>query len=87
MEYLLFLKYGGGLVLAIAASLYFWSKGFSKKIEKPIKTEEGDFLVAKLGELEGIESDGVIVIEQEQTEPIVEEQQVEPIEEDTTTTS
>jgi len=84
MEYLLFLKYGGGLVLAIAASLYFWSKGFSKKIEKPIKTEEGDFLVAKLGELEGIESDGVIVIEQEQIveEPIQTEQETE-----TTTTS
>lgn len=75
MEYLIFLKYGGGLILAIAASLYFWSKGFSNKIEKPIKTEEGDFLVTKFGELEGIESDGLLFIQQEQ--PIVEP--IEPI--------
>ena len=76
MDYLLFLKLGGGLLGAISASVFFWCKGYSKDIEKPIEDAEGNFLISKVGELEGLQSDGVVLAE---PEPIVEpEPQPEP---------
>ena len=69
MDYLLFLKLGSGLFGAISASVFFWCKGHSRNIEKPTENAEGNFLISKVGELEGIESDGVILAE---PEPIVE---------------
>ena len=89
MNYLLFLKLGGGLLRAISASVYFWCKGYSKDIEKPIEDAEGNFLISKVGELEGLQSDGVILAEPEpivepESEPIVEsEPQPEPAPEQT----
>jgi hypothetical protein len=78
MDYLLFLKLGGGLLGAVSASVFFWCKGYSRDIEKPIEDAEGNFLISKVGELEGLESDGVILTE---PEPVVEsepEPQPEP---------
>lgn len=69
MDYLLFLKLGGGLLGAISASVFFWCKGYSRNIEKPTEDAEGNFLISKVSELEGIQSDGVILAE---PEPIVE---------------
>lgn len=69
MEYLVFLKVGIGLIGAITASLIIWSRNKSKSLKKPLETEDG-YLVENDSDLEGIESDGVLVIEQEQ--PIVE---------------
>lgn len=81
MDYLRFLKFGGGLLGAISASVFFWCKGYSKDIEKPIEDAEGNFLISKVGELEGLESDGVILAE---PEPVVEsEPQPEPAPEQT----
>lgn len=69
MDYLLFLKLGGGLLGAISASVFFWCKGYSRDIEKPTEDADGNFLISKVGELEGLESDGVIVVT---PEPVVE---------------
>jgi hypothetical protein len=77
MDYLLFLKLGGGLLGAISASVFFWCKGYSKEIEKPIEDAEGNFLISKVGELEGMQSDGVILAEPEPTpEPVFEPEPV-----------
>jgi len=75
MDYLFFSKIGG-LFRAISASVFFWCKGYSKDIEKPIEDAEGNFLISKVGELEGLESDGVVLVEPEPTpepEPVSEE--------------
>ena len=85
MDYLLFLKLGGGLLGAISASVFFWCKGYSRNIEKPTEDEQGNFLISKVGQLEGLQSDGVILAEPEpivepEPEPIVEpEAQPEPV--------
>lgn len=77
MEYLVFLKVSLGLIGAITASLIIWSRNKSKGLKKPLETEDG-YLVENDSDLEGIESDGILVIEQEQ--PIVEPiEVVEPI--------
>ena len=76
MNYLLFLKLGSGLLRAISASVFFWCKGYSRDIEKPTEDAEGNFLISKVGELEGLQSDGVVLAE---PEPVVEsEPQPEP---------
>ena len=81
MDYLFFLKLGGGLLGAISASVFFWCKGYSKDIEKPTEDEQGNFLISKVGELEGLQSDGVILAEPEpivepEPEPIVESEPI-----------
>lgn len=63
MEYLLFLKIGIGLLGALAASIYIWSKNGANKIERPIKTEDGDYLISAPNDLEGINFDDKIKIE------------------------
>ena len=63
MEYLLFLKIGIGLIGALVASIYIWSKRGSNKIEKPIKTEDGDYLITAPDDLEGITFDDKIKID------------------------
>jgi hypothetical protein len=76
MDYLLFLKIGGGLLGALTASIFYWCKGYSKDIEKPFENSDGNFLISKVGELEGMESDGVILAEPKPTpepEPVSEE--------------
>jgi hypothetical protein len=63
MEYLLFLKIGIGLIGALAASIYIWSKNGSTTIQKPIKTENGDYLINTPDDLEGITFDDKIKID------------------------
>lgn len=63
MEYLLFLKLGIGLMGALAASIYLWSKKGSKTVQKPIKTEEGDYLINAPDDLEGLTFDDKIKID------------------------
>jgi hypothetical protein len=63
MEYLLFLKIGLGLIGALVASIYIWSKRGDNKIERPIKTEDGDYLITAPNDLEGINFDDKIKIE------------------------
>jgi len=69
MDYLLFLKLGGGLFGAVSASLFFWSKGYSNKIEKPDEDLDGNFFISKVAELEGLQSDSVILAPQPIVEP------------------
>lgn len=45
VEYLVFLGKGLGLIGAISAALYLWHKNKADKIKKPIKTENGNYLV------------------------------------------
>jgi hypothetical protein len=82
MDYLFFLKLGGGLLGAISASVFFWCKGYSRNIEKPTEDAEGNFLISKVGELEGLQSDGEILAEPEpivESEPTPEQTSEEPI--------
>lgn len=60
MEYLVFFKIGLGLTGALTASIYLWSKRGSNKIEKPIKTKDGDYLIAVPDDIEGIDYDNQI---------------------------
>jgi hypothetical protein len=52
MEYLVFLKLGLGLMGALSVSIYLWSKRGGNKIEKPIKTKDGDYLLNKPDEMD-----------------------------------
>ena len=62
MEHYVFLKYSLGLLGALGASIYIWSRRGVIKIEKPLKTEGGDFLISKPDdiELEYEKYDGII---------------------------
>lgn len=52
IEYLVFLAKGLGLIGALTASLYFSFKKKTTKIQKPIKTKDGNFLIENNKELE-----------------------------------
>jgi hypothetical protein len=53
VQYLVFLEHvGSGLVGALTASLYFWSKRKGDSIKKPIKTKDGNYLVENEKDLE-----------------------------------
>ena len=52
VEYLVFLAKGLGLIGALTASLYFSFKKKTGKIQKPIKTKDGNFLIENNKELE-----------------------------------
>jgi hypothetical protein len=83
MNYLLYLKLGGGLLGALGASVFYWCKGYSNKIEKPTEDLDGNFLVTKVGDLEGFESDGVILAEPESiTELNLEPESITEVESD-----
>jgi hypothetical protein len=62
MEYFVFLKYSLGLIGALSAAIYIWSRRGTDKIEKPIKTEDGNFVITKPEdiELEDGKYDGIV---------------------------
>jgi len=60
MEYLLFLKIGLGLVGALSAAIYLWAKNGGSTIEKPSETQDGDYLIKKPENEDGINYDSQI---------------------------
>lgn len=63
MEYLVFLKIGLGLVGALSAAIYLWSKNSKDTIERPIETDEGDFLIKKPENAEELPHDDQVKLE------------------------
>jgi hypothetical protein len=60
MEYLVFWKIGLGLVGALSAAIYLWSKSGSDTIEKPVETQDGDYVINKPENVEEISYDNEI---------------------------
>ena len=63
MEYLLFWKIGLGLVGALSAAIYLWTKNGGSTIEKPSETNEGDYLINKPENEDGISYDTKITMD------------------------
>lgn len=70
MQYLFFLNKNSGLLRAIGAALLFWKKGISRKIEKPSKNENGDFIITRVDDSIDSESDGLIDYDQTKSNQI-----------------
>lgn len=61
MEYLVFLKIGGGLFAAVIAAILIWRKKGSPSIDKAKELEDGNFAIPKPKDefMEGVEYDEV----------------------------
>ncbi len=61
MEYLVFLKIGGGLFAAVIAAILIWRKKGSPSIDKAKELEDGNFAIPKPEDefMDGIECDEI----------------------------